>query len=157
MEFEQIGKYKILGELGEGAMGVVYKAHDPILNRFVAIKMISANLKADAELRERFQREAQAAASLAHPNIITIHDFGEEHGRIYMAMELLVGTDLKELVGSPTLRRLEDKLGIMEQICDGMAFAHAHGVVHRDIKPGNVHLQPNGQLKILDFGLARLG
>jgi serine/threonine protein kinase len=156
-EFERVGKYQIVGEIGEGAMGVVYKAHDAVLNRYVAVKMISASLKADTELRERFLREARAAASLSHPNIITIYDFGDEHDRIYMAMELLVGTDLKELVGSPTLRRLEDKLGVMEQICDGMAFAHAQGVVHRDIKPGNIHIQPNGQIKVLDFGLARLG
>jgi serine/threonine-protein kinase len=157
MTLESVGKYKILGEIGEGAMGIVYKAHDPFLNRYVAIKMISASLKADNELRERFQREAQAAASLNHPNIVTVHDFGEEQGKIYMAMELLEGTDLREVIGNPAQRRLEDKLAIMEQVCDGLAFAHAKTIVHRDLKPGNIHILPNGTVKIMDFGLARLG
>jgi len=157
MEFEQIGKYKILGEIGQGAMGVVYKAHDPILNRDVAIKTISATLGADDDLRKRFHREAQAAARLNHPNIITVFDFGEEHGKIYMAMELLEGTDLKDVMSSGQLPTLDDKLAIMEQILDGLAFAHAKEIVHRDLKPGNIHIQPNGQIKIMDFGLARLG
>jgi serine/threonine protein kinase len=157
MEFEKIGKYKILGEIGQGAMGVVYKAHDPILNREVAIKTISASLGADDDLRKRFHREAQAAARLNHPNIITVFDFGEEHGKIYMAMELLEGTDLKDIMTSGQLATLDDKLAIMEQILDGLAFAHAKEIVHRDLKPGNIHIQPNGQIKIMDFGLARLG
>ena len=157
MEFEQIGKYKILGEIGQGAMGVVYKAHDPILNREVAIKTISASLGSDDDLRKRFHREAQAAARLNHPNIITVFDFGEEHGKIYMAMELLEGTDLKDVMSSGQLATLDDKLAIMEQILDGLSFAHAKEIVHRDLKPGNIHIQPNGQIKIMDFGLARLG
>jgi serine/threonine-protein kinase len=157
MEFEKIGKYKILSEIGQGAMGIVYKAHDPILNRYVAIKTISASLGADDDLRKRFHREAQAAARLNHNNIITVYDFGEEHGKIYMAMELLEGTDLKDLMVSGQLPTLNDKLGVMEQILDGLAFAHAKDVVHRDLKPGNIHIQPNGQIKIMDFGLARLG
>jgi serine/threonine-protein kinase len=157
MEFEQIGKYKILSEIGQGAMGVVYKAHDPILNRYVAIKTISATLGADDDLRKRFHREAQAAARLNHPNIITVFDFGEEHGKIYMAMELLEGTDLKDVMAGGQLATLDDKLAIMEQILDGLAFAHAKEIVHRDLKPGNIHIQPNGQIKIMDFGLARLG
>ena len=157
MEFEQIGKYKIQAEIGQGAMGVVYKAHDPILNRDVAIKTISAALGSDDDLRKRFHREAQAAARLNHPNIITVFDFGEEHGKIYMAMELLEGTDLKDVMAAGTLVTLDDKLAVMEQILDGLAFAHAKEVVHRDLKPGNIHIQPNGQIKIMDFGLARLG
>jgi predicted Ser/Thr protein kinase len=157
MDFEKIGKYTILGEIGQGAMGVVYKAQDPILNRFVAIKMISANLGGDDDLRKRFHREAQAAARLNHPNIITVFDFGEEQGRIYMAMELLEGLDLKDMMASGTLQTLDDKLAVMEQILDGLAYAHSKDVVHRDLKPGNIHIQPNGQIKILDFGLARLG
>jgi serine/threonine-protein kinase len=157
MELKRFGKYEVLGPLGEGAMGVVYKAQDPILNRFVAIKTISAGLGTDDELRQRFLREARAAASLNHPNIITIHDFGEEQGQIYMAMELLEGDDLKDLIGTESPKPLEEKLEIMEQICDGLAFAHAKNIVHRDLKPGNIHIQPNGRVKILDFGLARLG
>jgi serine/threonine protein kinase len=157
MDFEKIGKYKILGELGSGAMGVVYRAHDPILDRHVAIKMISSTLGVDDELRKRFHREAQAAARLNHPNIITVFDFGEEQGRMYIAMELLEGSDLKDIMAAGTLQTLDDKLAIMEQILDGLAFAHAKEITHRDLKPGNIHIQPNGQIKIVDFGLARLG
>ncbi len=157
MEFDTIGKYKVLHELGRGSMGVVYKAHDPILNRFVAIKTISPSLGADSETRKRFLREAQSAARLNHPNIVTVYDLGEEQGRVYMAMELLEGQDLRQLIGSPAAAHLDDKLRIMEQVCDGLAFAHAKSVIHRDLKPANIHVQPNGSVKIMDFGLARLG
>jgi serine/threonine protein kinase len=158
MTFEQIGKYKVVGRIGRGAMGEVYKAVDPTLGRDVAIKTISASLGSDNDLRTRFQREAQAAARLNHPNIITVYEFAEEQGTIYMAMELLEGADLRNLIGQEDLLpNLDDKLDIMEQICDGLAFAHSREVIHRDLKPGNIHVQPNGQVKILDFGLARLG
>lgn len=156
-DLQQIGKYKILGKIGQGAMGEVFKAHDPILNRYVAIKTMSAAIGSDDELRKRFLREAQSAARLNHPNIITLYDFGEDQGKIYMAMELLLGADLKDLLGSHSLNSIEDKVGLMEQTCDGLAFAHANQVVHRDLKPANIHIQPNGQIKIMDFGLARLG
>ena len=157
MELNKVGKYDITAKIGQGAMGEVYKAHDPILNRFVAIKTMSAAIGTDDELRKRFLREAQSAARLNHPNIITLFDFGEDHGKIYMAMELLEGSDLKDLIANQTVTSLEDKLGFMEQICDGLAFAHMQEVVHRDLKPANIHVQPNGQIKIMDFGLARLG
>jgi serine/threonine protein kinase len=157
VEFDTIGKYKVLHELGRGSMGVVYKAHDPILNRFVAIKTISPSLGADSEARKRFLREAQSAARLNHPNIVTVYDLGEEQGRVYMAMELLEGQDLRQLIGNPAVAHLDDKLRIMEQVCDGLAFAHAKNVIHRDLKPANIHVQPNGSVKIMDFGLARLG
>jgi serine/threonine-protein kinase len=156
MNLDHIGKYRVVGTIGKGAMGEVYKAKDPLLNRYVAIKMIAPALAADPDFRRRFQREAQSAAQLNHTNIVTVFDFGEEDGLTYMAMELLEGRDLKDVVRSRDLR-LGDKLSVMDQICDGLAFAHARGVVHRDLKPGNIHLQPNGQVKILDFGLARLG
>jgi len=157
MDLSKVGKYEITAKIGQGAMGEVYKAHDPILNRFVAIKTMSAAIGADDELRKRFLREAQSAARLNHPNIITLFDFGEDHGKVYMAMELLEGSDLKDLIASQGVTQLEDKLGFMEQICDGLAFAHTQEVVHRDLKPANIHVQPNGQVKIMDFGLARLG
>ncbi len=158
MPVEQLGKYKIISRIGRGAMGEVWKAYDPILGREVAVKTISANLGSDNDLRQRFHREAQAAARLNHPNIITIFEYGEEHDIIYMAMELLEGADLRNLIGQEDLLpTLDDKLDIMEQICDGLAFAHSHEIIHRDLKPGNIHVQPNGQVKILDFGLARLG
>jgi serine/threonine protein kinase len=155
MDLVQIGKYQVVAKIGQGAMGEVYKAHDPALGRFVAIKTISQRLDANDTMRQRFQREAQAAAQLSHPNIITVFEFGEEAGTSYIAMELLEGTDLKEVIERRTLQRLEDKLPVLEQICDGLAFAHSKGLVHRDLKPGNIHILPNGQVKIMDFGLAR--
>jgi eukaryotic-like serine/threonine-protein kinase len=156
MDLRQLGKYEIVGKIGQGAMGEVFKAHDPILGRDVAIKTMTATIGTDEELRKRFHREAQSAARLSHPNIITIYDFGEDQGKVYMAMELLEGNDLKDLIGRHTPMSLEQKLGLMEQICDGLAFAHGKDVVHRDLKPANIHIQRGGQIKIMDFGLAKL-
>jgi tetratricopeptide (TPR) repeat protein len=155
MEFDKLGKYTIVGRIGTGSMGQVYKATDPILKREVAVKTMAASAATDNQLVQRFHREAQSAARLNHPNIITVFDFGEEQGQLYMAMELLRGHDLKDLLGSPRLSSLRAKLDILEQILEGVAFAHAQGVIHRDLKPGNIHVQPNGRVKILDFGLAR--
>ncbi len=152
---QRLGKYEIVAKIGQGAMGDVYKAHDPILNRDVAIKTMSATIGGDEELRKRFHREAQAAARLNHPGIVSVYDFGEEAGKIYMAMELLEGKDLRSLIGKVPMS-LDRKLTMLVQISEAMAFAHAKEVVHRDLKPGNIHIQPNGQIKIMDFGLARL-
>jgi eukaryotic-like serine/threonine-protein kinase len=155
---QRIGKYHLVAKIGEGAMGEVYKAHDPVLNRHVAVKTMSALLTADEELVSRFRREAQSAARLNHPNIVTIFDFAqEEQGRFYMAMELLEGEDLKDVIARNVLSDLWDKLEVMEQICEGLTYAHAHGVIHRDLKPANIRILPNGRVKIMDFGLARLG
>jgi serine/threonine protein kinase/tetratricopeptide (TPR) repeat protein len=156
MDIESIGKYRIVGLIGQGAMGEVYKALDPVLNRHVALKMMSASMAADPDLVQRFHREAQSAARLNHPNIVTVFDFGDAQGKFYMAMELLQGTDLKDVIASGAFPSLWDKLSLMEQICDGLAFAHANGVVHRDLKPANIQVQANGRVKIMDFGLARL-
>ena len=156
MDIERIGKYQVLEEIGRGTMGRVYKAHDPVLNRFVAIKTMSASVDAGDEMHKRFHREAQAAALLNHPNIVTVHDFGEEKDLIFMAMELLEGADLRDAIERRLLPSLEEKVRVMEQICSALAFAHSKGVVHRDLKPANVHIQPNGQVKIVDFGLARM-
>src|SRR5262245_41378008 len=156
MDLQRLGKYEIVGKIGQGAMGEVYRAHDGILNRDVAIKTMSAAIGSDDELRKRFHREAQSAARLNHPNIITVYDFGEEQGKIYMAMELLEGHDLKDVIGRHTPLTLDQKIGLIEQITEGLAFAHAKDVVHRDLKPANIHIQPNGQVKIMDFGLAKL-
>jgi predicted Ser/Thr protein kinase len=155
MKLSQVGKFRIVDKLGKGAMGEVFRALDPVLGREVAIKVVTGKLSTDERARVRFQREAQAAAQLNHPNIITVYDFGEEQGMAFMAMELLEGSDLRELLAEGKLKSLPDKLMVMEQILDGLAFAHAKGVVHRDLKPGNVHVLPNGQIKIMDFGLAR--
>jgi serine/threonine-protein kinase len=156
MELKRLGKYEIVAKIGQGAMGEVYRAHDPVLGRDVAVKTMAPGVVADDDLRKRFRREAQSAARLNHPNIITVHDFGEEEGHVYMAMELLEGFDLKELIARQTPMVLEAKLSLMEQICDGLAFAHAHDVVHRDLKPANIHILPTGQVRIMDFGLARV-
>ena len=157
MDFEKIGKYQIVGKIGQGAMGEVFKAHDPLLNRLIAVKTISGSSATEGDARKRFLREAQSAARLNHPNIITVFDLGEDQGRIYMAMELLEGTDLRELINSHSLTDIAQKLDFMEQVCDGLAYAHAKQIVHRDLKPGNIHVQPSGQVKVMDFGLARLG
>jgi len=156
MNIERIGKYKIIEEIGRGTMGRVYKAQDSVLNRFVAIKTLSSVSGLADEAHKRFEREAQAAALLGHPNIVTVHDFGEEQGLLYMAMELLDGTDLREVIDRQLLTDLDDKLRVMEQICAALSFAHSKGVIHRDLKPANIHVQPNGQVKIVDFGLARI-
>jgi tRNA A-37 threonylcarbamoyl transferase component Bud32 len=155
MQLERVGKYRILKKLGQGAMGEVFRAHDAVLGRDVAIKILSEKLLGDDMARQRFQREARSAAQLNHPNIITVHDFGEEQGMAYMAMELLEGTDLRDLIEQHRVGGLEDRLVIMEQILEGLAFAHSRGVFHRDLNPGNIHVLPNGQVKIMDFGLAR--
>jgi serine/threonine protein kinase len=152
-EPQKLGKYNIVGKIGKGAMGEVYKGHDPILNRFVAIKIIAETLGGDTDLVERFKREARNAAGLNHPNIITIYDFVEEEGHLYMVMELLEGQDLKELIKSGSPLTMDQILSIMEQIADGLGFAHSRGMIHRDLKPANIHVSKNGQVKILDFGL----
>ena len=157
MGLERIGKYQVVAKIGEGAMGEVYKARDPLLNRNVAIKTISASLSADPQFKARFVREAQSAAQLNHPNIVTVYEFGEDAGVTYIAMEFLEGVDLREAIRAKALGHLGRKLEVMEQISEGVASAHAKGIVHRDLKPGNVHIQPSGHIKILDFGLARLG
>ena len=156
MELERIGKYEIVGELGRGTMGEVYKAKDPVLNRFVALKTLTARVAPGDETLQRFQREAQAAALLNHPNIVTVHDFGEEDGLLYMAMELLEGEDLRDAIDNELLKTLDEKLDVMDGILAALDYAHAKGVVHRDIKPANIHLGPGRQVKIMDFGLARV-
>src|SRR4051812_14352429 len=151
---ENLGKYKIIRVIGEGGMGRVYEAVDPIIGRRVAIKTIALNIAADAETRARFFREAQAAGQLSHPNLITIHDIGETDGQPYIVMEYLEGADLSRKIRSERLS-LDTKMQIMMDMCDGLAFAHGHDVVHRDIKPGNIFITNHGRVKILDFGLAR--
>jgi serine/threonine protein kinase len=154
---KQLGRYRIEGELGRGAMGVVYKAHDPVLDRTVALKTIM--LGDDALEREefhlRFFQEAKAAGRLNHPALITIYDFGEEGPLAYMAMELLGGTELSKRMAQGALP-LPEAISIAEQVAEGLAFAHDNGVIHRDIKPGNITLLSRGRVKIMDFGIARL-
>jgi tRNA A-37 threonylcarbamoyl transferase component Bud32 len=150
----RIGKYEILGKLGQGAMGEVFRARDPVLNREVAVKRITAGLDVDETVRRRFRREAEAAAKLAHPNIITVYEAGLEGEQLYLAMELLDGVDLKHALAARAMS-LDEKLAVALQVCEGVALAHSNEIVHRDLKPANIHILPSGKVKILDFGLAR--
>ena len=137
-------------------MGVVYRAQDTLLEREVALKIISASIEGHTELRERFFREARAAGQLSHRNIITVHDLGEHEGQPYLAMELLRGEDLQHRLTRPDPMSLARKLEIASEICDGLAYAHRRGLIHRDIKPANIFITDDGMVKILDFGLARM-
>ncbi len=152
----QIDRYEIEEQLGQGGMGVVYRARDPVLDRDVAIKSMLVDFGDDPDARARFQQEARAAARLQHPNIVTIYEFGEKDDSPYLIMEFLEGVDLEALELPKTLRELARRLEIIGQLCDGLAFAHGQGVVHRDIKPGNVRVLEDGTVKLLDFGIATI-
>ena len=153
----RVGRYKILGELGRGAMGIVYKAEDPNLDRVVALKtiLLSDDAEGRKDYHKRFFLEAKAAGKLTHPHIVTTYDFGEEDDVAYLAMELLEGDDLRTRMKEGPLA-IADSVDIAQQVADGLGFAHERGVVHRDIKPGNIMLLPRGQAKIMDFGIARM-
>jgi serine/threonine-protein kinase len=153
-----LGRYKIISELGQGAMGVVYKAVDPIIDRTVAIKTINLNLSRQ-ELEEyelRFQQEIKAAGRLNHPNIVTIYDVGKTDTCAYMAMEFLEGKELKDLIATGVLQPVTDTLNTIAQVAEGLAFAHSQDIVHRDVKPSNIMVLKGGLAKITDFGIARL-
>jgi serine/threonine-protein kinase len=152
----QIGRYRIVDRIGKGAMGVVYRARDEQLGRTVAVKVLMTDFAEEPEVRTRFYREAQSAGRLLHRNIITIFDLGDDRGRAYIVMELLAGATLTDHMARPEAADLESKLDLMMQVCEGLSAAHAAGIIHRDIKPGNLFVLSDGGLKILDFGVARL-
>jgi serine/threonine-protein kinase len=154
---KEIGRYRILGELGRGAMGVVYKADDPVLDRPLAIKtiVIPADEAERKEYEARFTQEARAAGKLAHPGIVTIYDVGREGEMVYMTMELLDGTDLGSKAESHRFS-VREAVGIALQVAEALGFAHDRGVVHRDVKPANIMLMAGGRVKIMDFGIARM-
>jgi len=152
----RLGKYEVREEIGKGAMGVVYKAYDPRLDREVAVKVMSGAILSDDELKGRFEKEARAIAKLQHPNIVTVYDFDyDEQGAPFIAMELLRGTELEQRLrkNPPTLK---EKLEIAIQVAQGLAHAHRLGIVHRDIKPANIWVTDAGAVKIMDFGVARM-
>jgi len=153
---DRIGRYRITSHVGRGAMGVVYAAYDDAMGRSVAVKVLMSDLEHDPETRTRFSREAQAAAGLLHPNIITIYDAGEDRGRPFIAMQLLEGWPLTQYLAQPEATTVERKLDLMVQMCEGLTAAHEKRIIHRDLKPGNLFVQSDGLLKILDFGVARL-
>jgi len=148
----QIGRYHITGELGRGGMGIVYRARDPHIGREVAIKTLT---EATPELRQRFYVEARSGI-LSHPNIVTVYELGEHEGSPFIAMEYIAGESLEKMLRRVRRMSALDAVSIVEQLCAGLGYAHGHGVVHRDVKPANVLVQPDGRVTIVDFGIARL-
>ena len=152
----RIGPYEVVDRVGRGGMGVVYKGHDAALNRYVAIKAMAPQWSSDPAARRRFTREAQAAAAVSHPHVITIHDVGEWRGRPYLVMEFVTGASLQQRIDEGGPLELKELLRIGVQIASGLAAAHAQGLIHRDIKPSNIMLENElARVKITDFGLAR--
>ena len=155
-KISDIGKYRIIDLVGEGAMGVVYKAEDSVLGRTVAIKVMNDSIARQEDLRKRFLHEAQAAASLQHPNVVCIYDLGEQDGHLFIAMEFVDGVDLERLIELGEPMSLQARLDIIIDVLTGLAFAHKRGIVHRDIKPANIRIGEDGRAKIMDFGVAHL-
>jgi serine/threonine-protein kinase len=156
----QLGKYPITGVLGKGAMGIVYRGHDPVIKRPVAIKTIRKDLIDDDDhgemLSSRFQREAQAAGALSHPGIVSVYEYGEDGDHAFIAMEYVEGNSLREYLANGARFDEHDSVSVMAQLLDALQFAHDHAVWHRDIKPANILIMSNGRVKLTDFGIARI-
>ena len=158
MEQPKLGRYLVQSELGRGAMGVVYKATDSVLERTVAVKTVNMALERDGADRyeARFYQEARAAGGLNHPNIVTVYDVGKSGEVVFMAMEYIEGPELRTLIVDGRPMPVSRALAIAAQVADGLAYAHQHGVVHRDVKPANIMVPSDGPVKITDFGIARM-
>jgi serine/threonine protein kinase len=152
---KRIGKYEVIDLLGRGGMGMVYRAFDRQLNREVAIKTVTEGFTGDREMLQRFYQEAAKTGALKHPNIIIVYDLGEQDGFPYIVMEYLSGDPLDRIIQSGEPQPLAYKLKIIEQVCYALGYAHRNDVIHRDVKPANVIVQPDGVVKLLDFGIAR--
>ena len=154
----QLGRYEVISELGQGAMGVVYKARDPLIDRIVAIKTINLGLAQEEkeEYEARFYQEAKAAGRLNHPNIVTIYDVGKSGDIAYIAMEFLQGCELRDILREERMMPVDQVLDMVAQVASGLAYAHEHEIVHRDIKPSNIMVIRDGHVKITDFGIARM-
>jgi len=153
---QHLGKYEIITEIGRGAMGAVYKARDPLIDRLVALKTITGGPSAQSNLLDRFYQEARSAGALQHPNIVTIYELGHEKNTPFIAMEYLEGESLDRIIEQHPVLPLSVKLGYIVRVCDALAYAHQHNVVHRDVKPANIMVTKEGVVKVVDFGIARL-
>lgn len=153
---QYLGKYEIISEIGRGAMGAVYKARDPLIDRLVALKTITGGPSAQSNLLDRFYQEARSAGALQHPNIVTIYELGHEKNTPFIAMEYLEGESLDRIIEQHPVLPLSVKLGYIVRVCDALAYAHQHNVVHRDVKPANIMVTKEGVVKVVDFGIARL-
>lgn len=149
----RIGRYEVLGLLGQGGMGILYLARDPVIDRHVALKQLKVD---DEDLRRRFVREARSAGRLQHPNIVTIYEVDEHEGELFIAMEYIDGSTLSALIREAAPLSMLRRLELLDQLADGLGYAHGQGIVHRDIKPANLMVTKGGRLKILDFGIARI-
>jgi len=152
---KKYGRYQLVDEIGQGAMGVVYRAHDPQINRQIALKLLRQDRVTSEDLVQRFLKEAQAMGGLSHPNIATVYDTGRDHGTIFIAMEILQGKSLRDHMREKELHHNEI-VHIGVQIAEALDFAHRKGIVHRDIKPSNIIIDPDGNAKITDFGIAHI-
>ena len=155
MKIMKYGRYKVVNELGRGTMGVVYKAHDPQIDRMVALKVLRPDRVVSQDFVLRFLREAKAIGRISHPNIVTVYDVGQDHGTIFIAMEYLEGRPLNEVIKDRTVP-VDETVGMCVQVAEALEYAHRQGIIHRDIKPSNIILTPDNRIKLTDFGIARI-
>jgi eukaryotic-like serine/threonine-protein kinase len=153
--YRRLGKYELHTLIGEGAMGIVWKAYDTVLRRYVALKLLSSHFRKTKDMQDRFLREARAAGAIQHPNIVTVYDLGEADGQLFIAMEFVEGRDLSDVIALRDPLPLERKLDITIEMLEGLQYAHQRGIIHRDVKPSNVRVTPDGRVKLMDFGIAR--